>query len=62
MGVGCFTIVFKVDNERNNVEPIVMHRFVRNMSSMISKEHLFSLQMRYLTPEEQDSCNSIEQF
>lgn len=39
-----------------------MHRFVKNMSCMFSKEHLFSMQMRYLTPDEQEKCNTIELF
>jgi hypothetical protein len=60
MTVGCFIIVFQLDN--GNVESVVMHRFVRNMSCMIAKENLFSLQMRYLTVAEQEICATQELF
>jgi hypothetical protein len=41
------------------MEPIVMHRFTNNLSSMIAKENLFSLHMRYLTPAERAQCATI---
>ena len=58
MQVGCFVVVFEVGN--GHVEPIVMHRFIKNMSCMIAKEPLFSLHMRYLTTEEQATCATID--
>jgi hypothetical protein len=60
MTVGCFLIVFELEN--GNIEPVVMHRFVKNMSCMIAKENLFSLQMRYLSPAEQELCGTIDLF
>ena len=33
-----------------------MHKFARNTSSMIAKENLYSLHMRYLTAEERTTC------
>ena len=55
MGVGCFIVVYElpVTNEgQHNVESITMHKFVRNISTMISKENLFNLHMRYLSTDE----------
>jgi hypothetical protein len=38
-----------------HIEAITMHVFIAsNMSTMISKENLYSLQMRHLTPSERD--------
>jgi len=50
LSVGCFVIVF--EDQDGSIEPLVMHRFVNNLSSMIAKENLFSLHQRYLNPEE----------
>ena len=57
MQVGCFVVQFHMGND--NVEPLVCHRFQKNMSVMIAKESLFSLQMRYLKPAER---TSLEQY
>jgi hypothetical protein len=54
MSIGCFVIVF-VDKD-NSIEPVVMHKFAKNTSSMIAKENLYSLHMRYLTAEERATC------
>ena len=51
LSVGCFIVVYELPDGRN-VESITMHRFVRNISTMISKENLFNLHMRYLNFEE----------
>jgi len=48
--IGCFLVVFKDKN--GFVEPVVMHRFMTSLSSMIAKESLFSLHIRYLTTDE----------
>ena len=42
-----------------SIEPLVMHRFVNNLSSMIAKENLFSLHMRYLSQEERAQCATV---
>lgn len=54
MSIGCFVIVF-IDKD-DSVEPVVMHKFAKNTSSMIAKENLYSLHMRYLTAEERVTC------
>ena len=54
MSIGCFIIVF-VDKD-DSIEPVVMHKFAKNTSSMIAKENLYSLHMRYLTAEERATC------
>lgn len=55
LGVGCFVVVFELPDERN-VESITMHKFVKNISTMISKENLINLHMRYLTADERASA------
>ena len=52
MSVGCFVVSYETRDNTDNVEPVVLHRFQRNISSMISKENVFSLQLRYLTDSE----------
>ena len=37
LSVGCFTLAFKPE-ESIHTEAIVMHKFVKNLSTMISKE------------------------
>jgi hypothetical protein len=54
ISIGCFVIVF-IDKD-TSIEPVVMHKFARNTSSMIAKENLYSLHMRYLTAEERTTC------
>ena len=49
---GCFMIVYETQDEIDNVEPITMYKFQKNISTMISKENLFSLHMRFLNKEE----------
>lgn len=58
--VGCFMIIVQLPD--GHIEPVIMHRFVRNMSCMVAKESLFSLQMRYLTADEQKLCATTEDF
>jgi hypothetical protein len=48
--VGCFVVVYELPD--SNVESITMHRFVRNISTMISKENLINMHMRYLNADE----------
>lgn len=48
--VGCFVVVYTMPD--GHVESITMHRFVRNISTMISKENLINLHMRYLNVDE----------
>lgn len=57
LSIGCFIIVF-IDKD-DQIEPVVMHRFAKNISSMIAKENLYSLHMRYLTDEERSKCSTI---
>lgn len=53
MGIGCFIVVYKNGDELGNVEPLTMHNFGgERISSMIAKENLFSLQMRYIDSSE----------
>ena len=49
---GCFTIIYETQDEIGNVEPLTMYKFTKNISTMISKENLFSLHMRFLNKEE----------
>ena len=49
---GCFVLAFK--DKRGNVEAVSMHKFPKACSKMISREHLFSLQIRFLSKEERD--------
>ena len=58
--VGCFVFVLELTD--GNVEALTMHKFDDTMmaiSSMISKEHALSLQMRYLTPEQREEGKGI---
>ena len=54
MSVGCFIVIFRTGDAIGNVEALTLHNFGGDkVSSMISKENLFSLQLRYLNdPEE----------
>ncbi len=54
MQIGCFVIVF-IDKDEA-MEPVVMHKFAKNTSSMIAKENLYSLHMRYLSADERSQC------
>lgn len=58
MSIGCFVIVFYDLDDA--MEPIVMHKFANNMSSMIAKENLYSLHMRYLNEEERSKCATTQ--
>lgn len=54
MSSGCFIVIFKTGDAAGNVEPLTMHNFGSDkISTMITKENLFSLQMRYLDSSEQ---------
>ncbi len=54
MSAGCFIVIYKTGDAQGNVEPLTMHNFGGSkISSMISKENLFSLQMRYIDSSEQ---------
>ena len=57
ISIGCFIIVF-VDKD-DSIEPVVMHKFAKNTSSMIAKENLYSLHMRYLSEEERAKCATV---
>ena len=52
-------IVYETQDEIDNVEPITMYKFQKNISTMISKENLFSLHMRFLNKEERIQCKDI---
>lgn len=54
ISIGCFIIVF--EDKDHSIEPVVMHKFAKNTSSMIAKENLYSLHMRYLTEDERAKC------
>ena len=56
---GCFTIIYETQDEIGNVEPLTMYKFTKNISTMISKENLFSLHMRFLNKEERILCKDI---
>ena len=44
IGVGCFIVIYRTGDAQGNVEPLTMHNFGSDkVSSMISKENLFSL-------------------
>ena len=44
LAVGCFIVIFKTGDSVGNVEPLTCHNFGgEKVSSMISKENLFSL-------------------
>ena len=57
LSIGCFVIVY--EDADKSIEPLVMHKFVNNLSSMIAKENLFSLHMRYLSQEERAQCATV---
>lgn len=45
-------MIYRTGDAQGNVEPLTLHNFGGDkISSMISKENLFSLQMRYLDEE-----------
>ena len=55
LSVGCFVFVLEHDN--GSIEALTMHKFDENLgtiTTMISKEHAYSLQMRYLNSEERE--------
>lgn len=53
IGIGCFIVIFRTGDAIGNVEPLTLHNFGGNkISSMIAKENLFSLQMRYVDSDE----------
>ena len=56
---GCFIIIYETQDGIGNVEPLTMYKFQKNISTMISKENLFSLHMRFLTKEERIQCKDI---
>ena len=51
--------MYEVGDKVGNVEPITMYKFQKNISTMISKENLFSLHMRFLDSEERAMCKTI---
>jgi len=56
---GCFVIGLEMAGGKH-VECVTMHVFLAsNMSTMISKENLYSLQMRHCTPEEREVSRKI---
>ena len=59
LSTGCFIIMFEVGDKEGNLEPITMYKFHKNLSTMISKENLFSLHMRFLNSEERAKCADI---
>lgn len=51
---GCFIVGYQMPGGKH-LEAVTMHTFIAsNMSTMISKENLYSLQMRHLTAEERE--------
>jgi len=58
LSIGCFIVVYE-NPVTGSREPVVMHRFISSLSSMIAKENLFSLHIRYLTDAERSQCASI---
>lgn len=62
LNTGCFTFVLEFYDEEKNlkaVEPIVLHKFDNAVSSMVDKENLISLQLRYLNAEERENSKGI---
>ena len=55
---GCFILVLTNING-DNVEALTMHKFENALSSMICRESIISLQMRYLSKKERESARSI---
>lgn len=53
---GCFVFVVHLPN--GLIEAIVLHKFKDAVSTMVSKENLYSLQMRYLTVEEREAAQA----
>jgi hypothetical protein len=47
---GCFVLVTELPN--GQIEALVLHKFKGAISTMVVKEPLYSLHMRYLTHEE----------
>jgi hypothetical protein len=48
--LGCFILSLKVPGT-NKVEALVLHRFQKSISVMISREGIYNLHLRYLTKE-----------
>jgi len=50
---GCLVIVLQLPNGMK--EAIAVHKFKDSLSTMVAKENLSSLHLRYLTKEERDT-------
>lgn len=55
---GCFVLVLE-GLEGGSVEALTMHKFEHALSTMICRENIWSLQLRYLTKEERDESRGI---
>ena len=51
---GCFVFVVHLPN--GLIDAVTLHKFKDSISTMVSKEEMYSLQMRYLTAEERESA------
>lgn len=49
---GCFVLAYKLPD--GNVEALAMHKFNDALSTMIPKENLYSLHVRFLNKEERE--------
>jgi hypothetical protein len=47
---GCFVLAIKLKG--GNVEALSMHKFPKSCNMMVSREHMISLHLRFLTPKE----------
>lgn len=59
--IGCFVLALRVPGPGgvNHVEALTMHRFAHSINMMVSREHIFSLQVRYLDKEERESVAKL---
>ena len=51
---GCFVLALELSNY--NFEALAMHKCNKAISTMITKENLFSLHVRFLSSEERDQA------
>lgn len=64
LSCGCFVFVLEISEDgqkTNKIEPLVMHKFDYALSTMISKESAYNLQMRYLSQQEREVAQGILQ-
>lgn len=51
---GCFVLVIELPE--GNIEALAMHKFKEALSTMVGKENLFSLHVRYLDQDEREKA------